>query len=158
MKTSSVISNASDTRFRWYTFPGSDTVPPKETTRSSTAGATFNSVVAKAYNALFNPLATLDDELLYVVPRNTTTPAFAVVIGSKSSVIDPRDQVVAMNKDADSALWLFTVLLFATVVDLRPRGDVFFHVVVAAFNPVHHEITLTEDSVLPPGEASLHYP
>ncbi|KAJ7340019.1 aspartic peptidase domain-containing protein [Mycena albidolilacea] len=104
MSTSSVPSNSSDARFLWYTididaytFPGSNSVPTNSNNTILDSGSTFNWVptaVAAAYNALFTPPATLDDDLMYVVPCNATAPAFAVVVGGKSFVIDPRDQVV----------------------------------------------------------------
>ncbi|KAJ7894923.1 aspartic peptidase domain-containing protein [Mycena olivaceomarginata] len=137
MSTSSVPSNASDARFLWYTI-------------DIDAGSTFNWVpttVAAAYNALFTPPATLDDDLMYIVPCNATAPAFAVVVGGKSFVIDPRDQVVPIGKDANGA-----PLCYSGTQDDGPDDAgatfvwamCFFHNVVATFNPVDHEITLTQ--------------
>jgi hypothetical protein len=113
MNTSSVPSNSSDARFLWYTididaytFAGSNFVPTKSNNTILDSGSTFNWVptaVAAAYNALFTPPATLDDDLMYVVPCNATAPAFAVVVGGKSFVIDPRDQVVPIGKDGNGA-------------------------------------------------------
>ncbi|KAJ7850419.1 aspartic peptidase domain-containing protein [Mycena olivaceomarginata] len=153
MGTSSVPSNASDARFLWYTididaytFPGSNSVPTKSNNMILDSGSTFNWVptaVAAAYNALFTPPATLDDDLMYVVPCNTTAPRrlssgtyadlyrslCATLERSESFVIDPRDQVEPIGKDANGA-----PLCYSGTQDDGPGdagamfvlGDVFF--------------------------------
>ncbi|KAF7358391.1 Acid protease [Mycena venus] len=144
----SVPSNVSDAQFFWYTididsytFPGSEIVVTKNNNTFLDSGTTLNLVptpVAQAYNALFSPPATLNDDLMYVVDCNATAPPFAVVVGGKSFAIDPRDQIVAA-KDADGNL-----ICLSGTQDEGPDvpgnsfilGDVFFHNVVTTFNPV----------------------
>jgi hypothetical protein len=105
-----VPSNGNDAQFLWYTididsytFLGSEVVVTKNNNTFLDTGTTLNWVptpVAKAYNALFSPPAILNDNFMYVVDCNATAPAFAVVIGGKSFILDPHDQVVA-EKDED---------------------------------------------------------
>ncbi|KAJ7849004.1 acid protease [Mycena leptocephala] len=151
-----VPSNGNDAQFLWYTididsytFLGSEVVVTKNNNTFLDTGTTLNWVptpVAKAYNALFSPPAILNDNFMYVVDCNATAPAFAVVVGGKSFILDPKDQVVA-EKDEDGNL----ICLSGTQDEGSDvpgnsfiLGDVFFHNVVTTFNPVDGEITLTQ--------------
>ncbi|KAJ7107916.1 aspartic peptidase domain-containing protein [Mycena epipterygia] len=151
-----VPSNAPDAQFLWYTldidsftFRGSSSVITKNNNTIFDSGSTFNNVhtaVAAAYNAQFNPPATLDATGTYVVACNATAPAFAVVLGGTSFEIDPRDQIV-VNKDANG-----TTFCVSGTQDGGPDvpgnlfalGDVFFHNVVMTFNPVAAEVTIMQ--------------
>jgi predicted amidohydrolase len=100
-----VPSNGSDAQFLWYTididsytFLGSEVLVTKNNNTNWVP-----TPVAKAYNALFSPPAILNDNFMYVVDCNATAPAFAVVIGGKSFILDPHGQVVA-EKDEDGNL------------------------------------------------------
>jgi hypothetical protein len=106
-----VPSNASTAVPLWYgvdvtayTFPGSAAVVTKSNKTILDSGTTLNllpSPVAAAYNARFCPPAVLDTESgLYVVPCTATAPPFAVVLGSASFTIDPRDQIIPQGRDA----------------------------------------------------------
>ncbi|KAJ7234054.1 aspartic peptidase domain-containing protein [Mycena haematopus] len=86
-----VPSNAPDAKFEWYTihidaytFPGSDALVTASNNTLLDSGTTLNwvtSKVAAAFNALFVPPATLDEESgMYLVDCDATAPVFTVVI------------------------------------------------------------------------------
>lgn len=85
-----------------YIFPGSTAKGLKLTGSGKQAildtGTTLNYVptaLAKAYNAQFKPAATfVEDEDIYYVACNATTPKFDVVIGGKTFTIDAKDQIM----------------------------------------------------------------
>ncbi|KAJ7618179.1 aspartic peptidase domain-containing protein [Mycena polygramma] len=134
-----------------YTFAGSNKVVTANNNTILDTGTTLNFVptdVAAAYNALFTPPATLDEDFdLYVVACNATVPAFSVVIGGKSFTVDGRDQILPAGTD-DSG----NIICITGTQDGGPDeaenifilGDVFLHNVVSTFNPVAHEVTLTQ--------------
>ncbi|KAK6969102.1 acid protease, partial [Favolaschia claudopus] len=151
-----IPSNASDARFFWYTididsyiFPGSEALVTKSNKTILDTGAPTNEVpsrVAAAFNALFIPPATLNENSRYVVECNATAPTFTVVIGGKEFTVDPRDQIIA-GKDADG-----NKVCYSGTQDGGPDvpgnnfilGNVFLHNVVTTFNPIDRTITLTQ--------------
>ncbi|KAJ7738050.1 acid protease [Mycena maculata] len=152
-----VPSSAAGAKFEWYaididsyTFSGSGDVVTKNNNTILDSGTTLNWVptaVAEAYNALFSPAATLDPSTgMYVVDCNSTAPDFSVVVGATSFAIDPQDQVVPLRYSNG------TVYCVSGTGDEGPDvpgnlfilGDVFLHNVVATYNPIDGEVTLTQ--------------
>ncbi|KAJ7155092.1 acid protease [Mycena filopes] len=152
-----VPSNAPDAQFEWYavdvgayTFPGSDNVTTASNNTILDTGSTMNwfpTPVAAAFNALWSPPAVLDgDTGLYTVECNATAPAFAVVLGNTSFTVDARDLVIPQK---DAAGNTFCVSGNGDGGPDVPRnlftlGDVFLHNVVATFNPIDAEVTVTQ--------------
>ncbi|KAJ7027792.1 acid protease [Mycena alexandri] len=151
-----VPSNASNATFEWYTihidaftFPGSNDVATKSNNTFFDTGSTLNwlpSPVATAFNAQWEPPAVLDENTgLYTIDCNATAPPFAVVIAGTSFSIDARDLVIP-QEDSNGNL-----ICVSGNGDNGPDvpgntftlGDVFLHNVVATFNPVDAEVTLT---------------
>ncbi|KAJ7626489.1 aspartic peptidase domain-containing protein, partial [Mycena rosella] len=85
-----------------YTFTGSDVAFAGSNNTGLDSGTTLNFVptpVAGAYNAKFNPPARLNAHSgLYVVDCNATALSFSVIIGGKSFLVDPRDQISVQGK------------------------------------------------------------
>ncbi|KAJ7648396.1 acid protease [Mycena polygramma] len=141
--------------FLWYTvdvdsctFPGSSALTTASNNTILDSGATFNYLptpIAVAFNALFNPPATLNATSgLYVVDCNATTPAFTATIGGTSFTVDGRDQIVPQGNGADIC-WSGTQDGGPDVAgNIFTLGDVFLHNVVTTFNPVVGEVTLTQ--------------
>ncbi|KAJ6450922.1 acid protease [Mycena sanguinolenta] len=134
-----------------YTFPGSDQVVTMNNNTVLGTGTTVNyfpSPVAAAYAAQFSPPAVEDpDTGLYTVACNATVPDFGVTIAGKTFPIDKRDQIIPTGKDANNN----TVCITGTQDGGADQagavfilGDVFLHNVVATFNPVDGEVTLTQ--------------
>ncbi|KAF8142599.1 aspartic peptidase domain-containing protein [Mycena galopus ATCC 62051] len=134
-----------------YTFPGSDKVTTVNNNTVLDTGTTVNyfpSPVAAAYAAQFSPPAVEDPNTgLYTVACNAAVPDFAVTIGGKTFPIDKRDQIIPTGKDANNN----TVCITGTQDGGADQagavfilGDVFLHNVVATFNPVDGEVTLTQ--------------
>ncbi|KAF7332948.1 Acid protease [Mycena venus] len=120
-----------------YTFPRSSGLLTASNNTILDTGTPVNIVptdVAAAYTAAFNPPATLipttNGLQIYVVDCNATAPDFLVTIGNTTFSIDPQDQGPGtLAVDPDSVLVL---------------GAVFLRNVVATFNPMAREVTLTQ--------------
>ncbi|KAJ6508181.1 acid protease [Mycena sanguinolenta] len=134
-----------------YTFPGSDKVVTMNNNTVLDTGTTVNyfpSPVAAAYAAQFSPPAVeYPDTGLYTVACNATVPDFGVTIAGKTFPINKRDQIIPTGKDANNN----TVCITGTQDGGADQadavfilGDVFLHNVVATFNPVDGEVTLTQ--------------
>ncbi|KAJ7715822.1 acid protease [Mycena metata] len=151
-----VPSNASNATFEWYSihidafaFPGSDGVTTKSNNTLLDTGSPHNwlpSPVAAAFNAQWDPPAVLDEDTgLYAIDCTAKAPPFAVVVAGTSFPVDARDLVIT-RKDSDE-----NVVCVSGIGDNGPDvpgntfilGDVFLHNVVATFNPVDAEVTLT---------------
>ncbi|KAJ6457398.1 aspartic peptidase domain-containing protein [Mycena vitilis] len=133
-----------------YVFPGSTKVSTASNNTIVDSGTTLNLVpskVAKAYNAQFEPKATLDKESgLYLVDCNATVPAFSVTLGGKSFPVDARDQILeAGTDDAGNVVCMSGTQDGGadTPENMFILGDVFLHNVVATFNIVANELTIT---------------
>ncbi|KAJ7204554.1 aspartic peptidase domain-containing protein [Mycena haematopus] len=134
-----------------YTFAGSKRLATANNNTILDTGTTLNYVptaVAAAYNAQFHPKAVLDPDFdLYVVACNATVPSFDVTIGGKTFTIDGRDQILPAGTDDNG-----NIICITGTQDGGPdedgnifiMGDVFLHNVVATFNPVAGEVTLTQ--------------
>ncbi|KAJ6622083.1 aspartic peptidase domain-containing protein [Mycena sp. CBHHK59/15] len=151
-----VPANSTDTDpiYLWYTvhvdsyvFPGSSQVVTASNNTFFDTGSTMNWVptdVAAAYAAQFQPPATLDEDSgMYLVDCNATVPPFSVILGGKEFTIDARDQILPSG----NAITCFTGTQdggLAVTGNALTLGDVFLHNVVATFNPVAAEITITK--------------
>jgi len=134
-----------------FTFPGSSRVPTALNNTILDTGTTLNLVptnVAAAYNAAFKPPAVLDPDFdLFVVACNATVPEFLVTIGGKEFSIDARDQLLPAGTDANGNVFCITGTQDggpAVADNIFIMGDVFLHNVVATFNPIAAEVTLTQ--------------
>ncbi|KAJ7457963.1 acid protease [Mycena galericulata] len=147
-------SNSTSVEFLWYTididsyiFLGSEAVVTKNNNTILDTGTTLNILptpVAVAFNARFDPPATLDSSGNYIVDCNATAPAFAVVIAGVAFSIDPKDQIVPKG-DGAKGCWSGTQDGGPDVAgNLFILGDVFFHNVVTTFNPIAKEVTVTQ--------------
>ncbi|KAF8201944.1 aspartic peptidase domain-containing protein [Mycena galopus ATCC 62051] len=143
-----------------YNFPGSENIP--EARNASLAngttiidtGTALNLVpasVAAGYAAAFDPpaeLTTIGDLSLYVAPCNATVPPFSVTIGGQAFSMDARDQLLTVTIDAqgDVACICGTQARGAQDIsaDFHLLGDSFLKNVVATFNPIAKEVTLTQ--------------
>ncbi|KAJ7214524.1 acid protease [Mycena pura] len=134
-----------------YTFPGSKRVNTANNNTILDSGTTLNFVptdVITAYAARFNPPATLDADVgLYLVACNATVPEFLVNIGGKSFSVDARDQVLPAGTDDEGNI----ICILGTqdggpdvAADIFILGDTFLHNVVATFNPIEGQVTLTQ--------------
>ncbi|CAK5265162.1 unnamed protein product [Mycena citricolor] len=151
-------ANSSAGEYAWYSlnvtgydFPGSMSIPTSSNNTFVDSGTTVNYVatpVAAAYNALFVPPGAFDQELQsFVVPCNATAAVLNVVINGKRFEIDPRDQVVPLQKGSDGK-----EICISGTQDGGPDvagntfvlGDVFLHNVVTTYNPIDAEITFTQ--------------
>ncbi|CAK5277252.1 unnamed protein product [Mycena citricolor] len=151
-------ANSSAGEYAWYSlnvtgydFPGSTSIPTSSNNTFVDSGTTVNYVatpVAAAYNALFVPPGAFDQELQsFVVPCNATAAVLNVVINGKRFEIDPRDQVVPLQKGSDGK-----EICISGTQDGGPDvagntfvlGDVFLHNVVTTYNPIDAEITFTQ--------------
>ncbi|KAF7345601.1 Acid protease [Mycena venus] len=155
--TTVLPSNAPTAAFFWYTvdvqsytFPGSTGLPTASNNTILDTGTTLNKVpapVAAAFAAAFVPPAAFNADFgLYLVDCNATAPEFRVTIGGTTFTIDTRDQIWPAGFDAEGNL-----LCATGTQDGGDQadgqfilGDVFLHNVVATFNPVAGEITLTQ--------------
>ncbi|KAJ7087075.1 acid protease [Mycena epipterygia] len=156
--TTGIPSNAPGSEFFFYTidieaytFPGSKGVVTANKNTILDTGTTLNFVptaVAAAYNAAFKPPAVLDEDFdLFVVACNATVPEFGVTIGGKTFTIDARDQILPAGTDDNGNIICITGTQDGgpdTPDDIFIMGDVFLHNVVATFNPVDKEVTLTQ--------------
>ncbi|KAJ7696929.1 acid protease [Mycena rosella] len=132
-----------------YTFPGASVRPVGSPILDTGTTLNFMSTeVTTAYNAKFDPPAVLDEDAgLWVVECNATVPEFGVKIGGKTFTIDARDQILPAGTDDNG-----NIICISGTQDGGPDvadnifilGDVFLHNVVATFNPVAAEITLTQ--------------
>ncbi|KAF7362758.1 Acid protease [Mycena venus] len=134
-----------------YTFPGSNRVFTANNNTVLDSGTTLNLLpadVAAAYNAQFYPEAVLDPDFgVYIVDCNARVPDFSVVIGGKTFSIDARDQILPASTDDEGNIICMTGTQDGgpDVADgIFVLGDVFLHNVVATFNPVAGEVTLTQ--------------
>ncbi|KAJ7033574.1 acid protease [Mycena alexandri] len=134
-----------------YTFPGSNHVVTANNNTILDTGTTLDFVptpVIEAYAAQFKPKAVLDEDFgLYVVACNATVPPLGVTIGGKTFTIDARDQIIPAGTDDEG-----NIICITGTQDGGPDapenifilGDTFLHNVVATFNPVAGEVTLTQ--------------
>ncbi|KAJ7436815.1 acid protease [Mycena latifolia] len=128
-----------------YTFPGSTGLATTSNNTILDTGTALNVVpadVAAAYAAAFNPPAILtpvpnSTTELYVVDCKAEVPEFLVTIGGTTFSIDARDQIVPLAKDDQGNS-------ICPISHLLHRGDVFLQNVVATFNPIADEVTLTQ--------------
>ncbi|KAJ7743456.1 aspartic peptidase domain-containing protein [Mycena maculata] len=134
-----------------FTFPGSSKLVTKLNNTILDTGTTLNYVptdIALAYNAQFKPKAINDPDFgAFVVACNATVPAFEVTIGGKTFSIDGRDQILPAGTDNEGNLICITGTADggpALADNIFILGDVFLHNVVATFNPIAGEITLTQ--------------
>ncbi|KAJ7092312.1 aspartic peptidase domain-containing protein [Mycena belliarum] len=114
-------------------------------------GTTLNFMstdVTAAFSAQFNPPAVFDEDFgLFVVDCNAKVPQFGVKIGGKTFTIDARDQIIPAGTDDEG-----NIICITGTQDGGPDeadnifilGDVFLHNVVATFNPIDAEVTLTQ--------------
>ncbi|KAJ7226970.1 acid protease [Mycena pura] len=152
-------SNARNSTDLWYTvdvaaykFPGSNSVNTKSNNTILDSGTTLNLLpndVVAAYASACNPPAVFNATTeLYMVDCKATVPEFYVTIGDKTFSIDPRDQILADGTDANGN----PLCVFGTqeggdggnASSIFILGEVFLHNVVATFNPIEKEITLTQ--------------
>jgi len=132
-----------------YTFPGHSIRPVGSPILDTGTTLNFMSTnLTAAYNAQFKPPATLDEDAgLYIVDCNAKVPEFGVKIGGKTFTIDARDQILPAGTDDNG-----NIICITGTQDGGPDvadnifilGDVFLHNVVATFNPVDAEVTLTQ--------------
>ncbi|KAJ7466275.1 aspartic peptidase domain-containing protein [Mycena galericulata] len=134
-----------------FTFPGSSKLATAQNNTILDTGTTLNYVptkVAAAYAAAFKPKAVLNnDEGGYIVACNATVPEFLVKIGGQTFSIDARDQLLPAGTDAHGNLICFLGTQDggpAVADNIFILGDVFLHNVVATFNPVADQVTLTQ--------------
>ncbi|KAJ7861701.1 acid protease [Mycena olivaceomarginata] len=143
-----------------YNFPGSENVPEARNaslgngTTIVDTGTAVNLVpapVAAGYAAAFDPpaeLVTIAGLTLYVAQCNATVPQFSVTIGGQAFSMDPRDQLVPFGNDTqgDVTCVLGTQAQGGPDIgsDFHLLGDTFLRNVVATFNPIDREITLTQ--------------
>ncbi|KAJ7798928.1 acid protease [Mycena olivaceomarginata] len=143
-----------------YNFPGSENVPEARNaslgngTTILDTGTAVNLVpapVAAGYAAAFDPpaeLVTIAGLTLYVAQCNATVPQFSVTIGGQAFSMDPRDQLVPFGNDTqgDVTCVLGTQAQGGPDIasDFHLLGDTFLRNVVATFNPIGREITLTQ--------------
>ncbi|KAF7343130.1 Acid protease [Mycena venus] len=158
----SAPSNSPNAEFRFYTvdidsyaFPGSTGLITANNNTILDTGTAFNIVpqdVAAAYAAAFNPpgvLTLVPNSTLsgFAVDCNAEAPEFLVTIGGKTFSIDPRDQIVPFGNNGTIICATGTQgpsILTNAPNSLFILGDVFLHNVVATFNPIAGEITLTQ--------------
>ncbi|KAJ7861691.1 acid protease [Mycena olivaceomarginata] len=154
-------------QFFWYTlpidsynFPGSENVPEARNaslgngTTILDTGTGVNLVpapVAAGYAAAFDPpaeLVTVSGLTFYAAQCNATVPQFSVTIGGQAFSMDPRDQLVPFVNDTqgDVTCVLGTQAQGGPDIgsDFHLLGDTFLRNVVATFNPIGREITLTQ--------------
>ncbi|KAJ7493834.1 acid protease [Mycena latifolia] len=132
-----------------YTFAGISIKPVGSPILDTGTTLNFMSTdVTAQYNAKFQPPAVLDEDAgLYIVDCNATVPEFGVKIGGKTFTIDARDQILPAGTDDEG-----NIICITGTQDGGPDvadnifilGDVFLHNVVATFNPIQAEITLTQ--------------
>ncbi|KAF8188903.1 acid protease [Mycena galopus ATCC 62051] len=134
-----------------YTFPGSSHLVTANNNTILDTGTTLNYVptpIIEAYAAQFHPKAVLDEDFdLYVVACNATVPAFDVTIGGKTFSVDARDQILPAGTDDEGNIICITGTQDggpAVDGNIFIMGDTFLHNVVATFNPVAGEVTLTQ--------------
>jgi len=134
-----------------YTFPGSNHVVTANNNTILDTGTTLHFVptpVIEAYAKQFKPPAVLDEDFgLYLVACNATVPPLSVQIGGKSFTIDPRDEILPAGTDDEGNIICITGTQDGgpnVAEDIFILGDTFLHNVVATFNPVAGEVTLTQ--------------
>jgi len=134
-----------------YTFPGSNHVVTANNNTILDTGTTLHFVptpVIEAYAKQFKPPAVLDEDFgLYLVACNATVPPLSVQIGGKSFTIDPRDEILPAGTDDEGNIICITGTQDGgpnVAQDIFILGDTFLHNVVATFNPVAGEVTLTQ--------------
>ncbi|KAJ7798925.1 acid protease [Mycena olivaceomarginata] len=143
-----------------YNFPGSENVPEARNaslgngTTILDTGTGVNLVpapVAAGYAAAFDPpaeLVTVSGLTFYAAQCNATVPQFSVTIGGQAFSMDPRDQLVPFVNDTqgDVTCVLGTQAQGGPDIgsDFHLLGDTFLRNVVATFNPIGREITLTQ--------------
>ncbi|KAJ7698060.1 aspartic peptidase domain-containing protein, partial [Mycena rosella] len=140
-----------------YTFPGSTGLVTASSNTILDTGTSLNIVptdVAAAYAAAFNPpgiLTPIPGTNLegYAVDCNAEAPEFLVTIRGKTFNIDPRDQIVPLGEDDDGNTICASgtqpsSILAVNADSILLLGDVFLHNVVATFNPIAREVTLTQ--------------
>ncbi|KAJ7698049.1 aspartic peptidase domain-containing protein, partial [Mycena rosella] len=157
-------SNAPGAKFLFHTididscpFPGSTGLVTASNNTIFDTGTSLNIVptdVAAAYAAAFNSPAVLTsipgtDLEGFAVDCNAEAPEFLVPIGGKTFSIDPRDQIVSLGEDDSRKIICASgtqpsSLLAKNSGSVFLLGDVFLHNVVATFNPIAREVTLTQ--------------
>jgi len=156
--TTGIPSSAPGSTFFFYTvdvesftFPGSNKLSTAQNNTILDTGTTLNFVptdVAAAYNAAFKPPAVNDPDVGgFIVPCNATVPEFLVRIGGKTFSVDGRDQLLPIGTDANGVLTCITGTQDggpAVADNIFILGDVFLHNVVATFNPIAEQVTLTQ--------------
>ncbi|KAJ7211719.1 acid protease [Mycena pura] len=131
-----------------YVFPHSAGVSTASNTTIIDSGTTLNLVpgaVAQAYNTGWGNVSWHDG--LYYVDCDARAPPFAVVLGGATFTVDPRDQVIPVEADANGK-----PQCISGTQDGGPEvegnvfilGDVFLHNVVVTFDIQKNRITFTQ--------------
>nr|GAT49690.1 acid protease [Mycena chlorophos] len=156
--TTGIPSSAKGSPFFFYTvnvekftFPGSAGILTANNNTILDTGTTLDYVptpVIKAFAKAFDPPATYSEEdELYLVDCTAKVPQFLVTIGGKEFSVDAKDQILPGGTDSNGK-----EICFLGTQDGGPDeadnifilGDTFLHNVVATFNPIQGEITLTQ--------------
>ncbi|KAJ7861676.1 aspartic peptidase domain-containing protein [Mycena olivaceomarginata] len=133
-----------------YNFPGSENVPEARNAPSATAPPSSTRAPRSTSSPHPSPreLVTIAGLTLYVAQCNATVPQFSVTIGGQAFSMDPRDQLVPFGNDTqgDVTCVLGTQAQGGPDIasDFHLLGDTFLRNVVATFNPIGREITLTQ--------------